>query len=73
MHDLKIPSSLDTFKGSEDQNDAKSFIHDFQERLSLLEANDGIVGETGDTRRSRQAPSGPSMILPNYFSKSTTT
>jgi Retrotransposon gag protein len=34
---------LETFKGSDDQNDAESFIHGFHERLSFLGATDGII------------------------------
>jgi Retrotransposon gag protein len=43
LHDFKIPLSLETFKGSNDQKDVESFIHDFHERLSLLGATDGIM------------------------------
>jgi Retrotransposon gag protein len=43
LHDFKIPSSLDTFKGNDDKKDPESFIHGFHERLSLLGAFDGII------------------------------
>jgi hypothetical protein len=43
LQDFKIPPSLETFKWSDDQKDAKSFIHSFHEGLSLLGTTDDII------------------------------
>jgi hypothetical protein len=43
LQDFKIPPSLETFKGNDDQKDVELFIHDFHKRLSLLRATNDII------------------------------
>jgi hypothetical protein len=49
LQNIKIPYSLETFKGSDDQKNAESFIYGFHKRLILLGTTDGIIYEIFST------------------------